>query len=76
MDMSAEHRTGEDVPAPDVYTTPQMMAWMMDEYSKLTGSNNFGCITGSLCVGGSVAEAMPLPGEAVCSEGGGKGIRN
>ncbi|TFH50532.1 MAG: Glu/Leu/Phe/Val dehydrogenase, partial [Methanothrix sp.] len=43
-----------DVPAPDVYTTPQMMAWMMDEYSKLTGSNNFGCITGKpLCVGGS-----------------------
>jgi glutamate dehydrogenase (NAD(P)+) len=31
-----------------------MMAWMMDEYSKLTGSNNFGCITGKpLCVGGS-----------------------
>ena len=23
-----------DVPAPDVYTTPQVMAWMMDEYSK------------------------------------------
>ncbi len=44
----------KDVPAPDVYTTPQMMAWMMDEYSKLTGSNNFGCITGKpLCVGGS-----------------------
>jgi glutamate dehydrogenase (NAD(P)+) len=44
----------KDIPAPDVYTTPQMMAWMMDEYSKLTGSNNFGCITGKpLCVGGS-----------------------
>jgi glutamate dehydrogenase (NAD(P)+) len=44
----------KDVPAPDVYTTPQMMAWMMDEYSKLTGSNTFGCITGKpLCVGGS-----------------------
>jgi len=24
----------KDVPAPDVYTTPQIMAWMMDEYSK------------------------------------------
>ena len=24
-----------DVPAPDVGTTPQMMGWMMDEYSKL-----------------------------------------
>jgi glutamate dehydrogenase (NAD(P)+) len=44
----------KDVPAPDVYTTPQMMAWMMDEYSKLSGQNVFGCITGKpLCVGGS-----------------------
>jgi glutamate dehydrogenase (NAD(P)+) len=44
----------KDVPAPDVYTTPQIMAWMMDEYSKITGSNEFGCITGKpLCVGGS-----------------------
>ena len=25
-----------DVPAPDVGTTPQMMGWMMDEYSKLS----------------------------------------
>jgi glutamate dehydrogenase (NAD(P)+) len=44
----------KDVPAPDVYTTPQIMAWMMDEYSKLSGENTFGCITGKpLCVGGS-----------------------
>lgn len=44
----------KDVPAPDVYTTAQTMAWMMDEYSKLTGRNEFGCITGKpLCVGGS-----------------------
>jgi glutamate dehydrogenase (NAD(P)+) len=44
----------KDVPAPDVYTTPQMMAWMMDQYSKHTGSNSFGFITGKpLCVGGS-----------------------
>ncbi len=36
-----------DVPAPDVYTTPQIMAWMMDEHSKLVGSNDdFGMITG------------------------------
>src|SRR5512138_2083972 len=26
-----------DVPAPDVGTTPQMMGWMMDEYSRLVG---------------------------------------
>ncbi|MGC8547929.1 MAG: Glu/Leu/Phe/Val family dehydrogenase [Candidatus Micrarchaeia archaeon] len=35
-----------DVPAPDVYTTPQIMAWMMDEYSKLKGRNEFAVITG------------------------------
>ncbi len=35
-----------DIPAPDVYTTPQIMAWMMDEYSKLAGHNEFGTITG------------------------------
>lgn len=43
-----------DVPAPDVYTDPQIMAWMMDEYSRITGKNQFGVITGKpLCVGGS-----------------------
>ena len=36
----------EDVPAPDVYTTPQIMAWMMDEYSVMHGHNEFGMITG------------------------------
>lgn len=35
-----------DVPAPDVYTTPQIMAWMMDEYSKIIGHDEFGVITG------------------------------
>jgi glutamate dehydrogenase (NAD(P)+) len=35
-----------DVPAPDVGTTPQMMGWMMDEYSKLTGHYTPGVITG------------------------------
>ncbi|MDE1832968.1 MAG: Glu/Leu/Phe/Val dehydrogenase [Candidatus Micrarchaeota archaeon] len=35
-----------DVPAPDVYTTPQIMAWMMDEYSTIVGHNSFGVITG------------------------------
>ena len=36
----------QDVPAPDVGTTPQMMGWMMDEYAKLTGSYTPGVITG------------------------------
>ncbi len=44
-----------DIPAPDVYTTPQIMAWMMDEYSKIVGHNEFGVITGKpLEVWGSV----------------------
>ena len=44
----------KDVPAPDVYTTPQIMAWMMDEYSFLKGENEFGVITGKpLSLGGS-----------------------
>lgn len=44
----------KDIPAPDVYTTPQIMAWMMDEYSKMTGQNVPGLITGKpLVLGGS-----------------------
>jgi glutamate dehydrogenase (NAD(P)+) len=44
-----------DIPAPDVYTNPQIMAWMMDEYSKIVGKNQFGVITGKpLYVGGSI----------------------
>ncbi|MCS7011660.1 MAG: Glu/Leu/Phe/Val dehydrogenase [Anaerolineales bacterium] len=35
-----------DVPAPDVGTTPQMMGWMMDEYSKLVGQYTPGVFTG------------------------------
>jgi glutamate dehydrogenase (NAD(P)+) len=43
-----------DVPAPDVYTTPQIMAWMMDEYSTLVGHHAPGVITGKpLPLGGS-----------------------
>lgn len=41
-----------DVPAPDVGTTPQMMGWMMDEYSKLTGQYTPGVITGKPVGGG------------------------
>ena len=44
----------KDVPAPDVYTTPQIMAWMMDEYAFMKGENEFGVITGKpLPLGGS-----------------------
>jgi len=42
----------QDVPAPDVGTTPQMMGWMMDEYSKLVGEYTPGTITGKPLGGG------------------------
>ena len=45
----------KDVPAPDVYTTPQIMAWMMDEYSVIAQKPQFGVITGKpLSIGGSL----------------------
>ncbi|MCD8900685.1 Glu/Leu/Phe/Val dehydrogenase [Staphylococcus gallinarum] len=44
-----------DIPAPDVYTNPQIMSWMMDEYSKINRSNAFAFITGKpLALGGSL----------------------
>ena len=43
-----------DVPAPDVNTTPEIMAWIADEYSKLQKKNVLGVVTGKpLEVGGS-----------------------
>jgi glutamate dehydrogenase (NAD(P)+) len=43
-----------DIPAPDVYTDARIMAWMMDEYSKLAGHHCPGVVTGKpLALGGS-----------------------
>ncbi len=48
----------KDVPAPDVYTTPQIMAWMMDEYQVLTGHQEAGVITGKpLELGGAAGRS-------------------
>lgn len=45
----------KDIPAPDVYTNAQIMAWMMDEYSAMKGYNNPGLITGKpVEIGGSL----------------------
>ncbi len=45
----------KDVPAPDVYTNPQIMAWMVDEFSKISSFNEFGVVTGKpLTMGGSL----------------------
>ncbi len=46
-----EHR---DSPAPDVYTTPQIIAWMIDEYEVIVGRNHPAVITGKpIELGGS-----------------------
>jgi glutamate dehydrogenase len=42
----------QDIPAPDVGTTPQMMGWMMDEYSKLSGTYAPSVFTGKPVGGG------------------------
>lgn len=43
-----------DVPAPDLYTTPQIMGWMMDEYETIMGESHPGVITGKpIALGGS-----------------------
>lgn len=42
----------QDVPAPDVGTSPRMMSWMMDEYSKMSGHYTPGVITGKPVGGG------------------------
>ncbi|GGI38911.1 Glu/Leu/Phe/Val family dehydrogenase [Mammaliicoccus stepanovicii] len=44
----------KDIPAPDVFTNSQIMAWMMDEYSQMDAFNSPGFITGKpLVLGGS-----------------------
>ncbi len=54
-----------DVPAPDVGTTPQMMGWMMDEYSKLRGEYVPGVITGKPIGGGGSAGRTAATGFGV-----------
>ena len=45
----------KDVPAPDVYTNPQIMAWMLDEFEAIEGASHPGVITGKpLTLGGSL----------------------
>jgi glutamate dehydrogenase (NAD(P)+) len=45
----------KDIPAPDVYTTPQIMAWIMDTYSMNKGYPVHGVVTGKpISLGGSL----------------------
>jgi len=47
-----------DIPAPDVYTNEQVMAWMMDTYSMHTGYTVPAVVTGKpLSIGGSAGRA-------------------
>ena len=44
----------KDIPAPDVYTTPQHMAWIMDTFSMTQGYSTLGVVTGKpISLGGS-----------------------
>ncbi len=44
----------KDIPAPDVYTTPEIMGYMMDEFEKVTGRSEPGAFTGKpIAIGGS-----------------------
>ena len=52
--VASELGVFKDVPAPDVYTDPQIMAWMMDEYETIVRFNHPGVITGKpIPLGGS-----------------------
>ena len=45
----------QDIPAPDVYTNPQTMAWIMDTYSMTKGYTIPGVVTGKpVSLGGSL----------------------
>jgi glutamate dehydrogenase (NAD(P)+) len=47
-----------DIPAPDVYTDAQTMAWMMDTYSMMVGYSALGVVTGKpVSLGGSAGRA-------------------
>ncbi|NLI67377.1 MAG: Glu/Leu/Phe/Val dehydrogenase [Bacilli bacterium] len=60
----------KDIPAPDIFTNSQIMAWMMDEYSRIDEFNNPGFITGKpIVLGGSHGrETATAKGVTICIE--------
>ncbi len=65
----------QDVPAPDVYTSPDIMAWMMDEYETIIGQHSPGVITGKpIPLGGSAGrgDATARGGIYITREAGAK----
>ncbi|MFB5189429.1 Glu/Leu/Phe/Val family dehydrogenase [Alicyclobacillus fastidiosus] len=60
----------KDIPAPDVFSNSQNMAWMFDEYSRLREFDSPGFITGKpIVLGGSRGrESATARGVAICIE--------
>lgn len=58
----------KDIPAPDIFTNSQIMAWMMDEYSRIDEFNSPGFITGKpIVLGGSHGrESATAKGVTIC----------
>jgi len=58
----------KDIPAPDIFTNSQIMAWMMDEYSHIDELNSPGFITGKpIALGGSHGrETATAKGVTIC----------
>lgn len=59
----------QDIPAPDVYTDAQVMAWIMDTYSQFKGHKVPECVTGKpIILGGSEGRAEATArGVLICS---------
>jgi len=55
-----------DIPAPDVYTDPQTMAWIMDTYSMTLGYSALGVVTGKPVSLGARKGATKPPRAAAC----------
>src|SRR5690625_5115563 len=60
----------KDIPAPATFTTPQIMAWMMDEFNLIHESHQPGFITGKpLVLGGSHGrQTATAKGATICIE--------
>ena len=61
----------KDVPAPDVNTTPEIMAWMADEYEKITGDQTRATFTGKPIDGRLPAGRQGSEGRGIATGMGG-----
>ncbi|PIR92961.1 glutamate dehydrogenase [Candidatus Falkowbacteria bacterium CG10_big_fil_rev_8_21_14_0_10_43_10] len=64
--MADDIGVDKDIPAPDVYTTPEIMAYILDEYEKIKGRSEPGLITGKpIDLGGSLGRGTATAQGAV-----------